>query len=107
MDFASALMSAKSNGFVRAIVGETTIDLSAPEKNQLPPDAAIDSRPSGGRSLGSWQQRGHSYHRVVGDRLPARAGELRNFDRGGRGRCHETVSIGGKSLESDPLIQLR
>ena len=36
-------MSGKSNGFVRAIVGETTIDLSAPEKNQLPPDAAIDS----------------------------------------------------------------
>jgi len=43
LDFAAALMSAKTNGFVRAIVGETTIDLSRPDQNQLPADAAIDS----------------------------------------------------------------
>ncbi len=41
--FAAALMGAKSNGFNRAIVGDTTVDLSQPDKNQLAPDAVIDS----------------------------------------------------------------
>ena len=95
LDFASALMSAKSNGFVRAIVGETTIDLSAPDKNQLPPGAAIDSV------------------RVVVDRLAAGSSEATRITESleiafqqGQGSCEiltaadeaddETVAIGGK-----------
>lgn len=41
-DWAMALMSAKRNGFARAIVGGTTIDLSRPEDDELAGQGHID-----------------------------------------------------------------
>jgi excinuclease ABC subunit A len=42
VDFATALMSARSNGFARAIAGNQTLDLSNPSQAQLSDDSSID-----------------------------------------------------------------
>lgn len=42
LDFATALMTARGNGFARAIVGSQTIDLSDPNKAQLANDASTE-----------------------------------------------------------------
>lgn len=42
LDFATALMSARSNGFARAIAGNQTLDLSAPAQAQLSDDSSVD-----------------------------------------------------------------
>jgi excinuclease ABC subunit A len=42
VDFATSLLTARANGFARAIVGGQTIDLSRPGQAQLDQDVAID-----------------------------------------------------------------